>query len=138
MMNERKRILWLILIMIGVSVAVGAVAVSVLYRTAIKQTRERLAETAQSQARLIEAVARFDADYNSNFPKGSEAATLSQIVDAHVRYQGLGETGEFTLARREGDQIVFLLSHRHGDLTDVKPVPFASELAEPMRRALSG
>ena len=47
-------------------------------------------------------------------------------------------TGEFTLARREGDQIVFLLNHRHYDLDNPKPVPWESEFPEPMRRALSG
>ncbi|NIS79956.1 MAG: PAS domain S-box protein, partial [Anaerolineales bacterium] len=69
---------------------------------------------------------------------GWEDATLSQIIDAHDHYKGFGETGEFTLARREGDSIVFLLSHRHYDLENPKPVPFDSKLAEPMRRALLG
>ena len=50
----------------------------------------------------------------------------------------MGRRGEFTLAWREGDQIVFLLRHRHSDLDNPRPVPFDSELAEPMRRALSG
>jgi len=44
---------------------------------------------------------------------GASVATLSQIIDAHKHYEGFGETGEFTLARREGDKIVFILSHRH-------------------------
>ena len=52
--------------------------------------------------------------------------------------RALERTGEFTLARRDGDNIVFLLSHRHADLESPKPVPFDSELAEPMRRALLG
>ena len=34
--------------------------------------------------------------------------------------------------------IVFLLSHRHYDLENPKPVPFDSNLAEPMRLALQG
>ena len=38
----------------------------------------------------------------------------------------------------EGDQIVFLLRHRHYDMDNPEPVPITSELAEPMRRALSG
>jgi C4-dicarboxylate-specific signal transduction histidine kinase len=97
-----------------------------------------LVETAQSQARVIEAVTRFDAVYSNDYPDGAEAATLSQIIDAHEQYKGFGETGEFTLARREGNDIVFLLSHRHYDLSNPQPVPFDSELAEPMRRALSG
>jgi signal transduction histidine kinase len=49
-----------------------------------------------------------------------------------------GNTGEFTLAKREGDQIVFLLKHRHEDVGSPKRVPFRSVLAEPMRRALRG
>ena len=35
-------------------------------------------------------------------------------------------------------QIVFLLRHRHSELDQPEPVPFESELAEPMRPALSG
>ncbi len=35
-------------------------------------------------------------------------------------------------------QIVFLLSHRHFDLEDLQPVPWDSQLAQPMRLALSG
>jgi len=137
-MSEQKRLVLLILIMTCVSLLVGGIAGSVLFRAAIDQSRERLIETAQSQAKLIEAVARFDAAHSTDFPEGSEAATLSQITDAHEQYKGFGETGEFTLAKREGEQIVFLLSHRHDDLQDPRPVPFDSELAEPMRQALLG
>lgn len=141
-MNDRKRFFLLILIMTGVSLVVGGIAIVFLYRAALDETRQRLVETAQSQARLIEAVARFDQKWSSDFPEGSVAATLRQITDAHERYRGFGETGEFTLARRaevDGvDSIVLLLSHRHADLDSPKPVPFDSELAEPMRRALLG
>jgi len=108
------------------------------YETAFEEERARLTELAQSQARLIEAVARFDAVYSKEYPKGEIAATLSQITDAHRHYKGFGKTGEFTLARKEGENIVFLLSHRHYDLENPKPVPVDSDLAEPMRLALSG
>jgi len=140
--NERKRFFLLILIMTGVSLVVGGIAIVFLYRAALDETRQRLVETAQSQARLIESVARFDSQWSTDFPEGPVAATLEQITDAHERYREFGQTGEFTLARRaevDGvDSIVFLLSHRHGDLGSPKPVPFESELAEPMRRALLG
>jgi signal transduction histidine kinase len=68
----------------------------------------------------------------------SAEATLSQIIDAHTKYEGFGETGEFTLARIEGDNIIFLLSHRHGGLDKPKSIPFTSNLAQPMRKALLG
>jgi PAS domain S-box-containing protein len=45
---------------------------------------------------------------------------------------------EFTLAERRGDSIIFQLRHRHGNLKQPKPVDFDSNLAEPMRRALTG
>jgi hypothetical protein len=137
-MSERKRIILLICIMATACLTVGGIAIFLLYRTAFEEERARLVETAQSHARLIEAVARFDAIYSKDYPAGPEKATLSQIADAHEHYRGFGKTGEFTLARHEKDHIVFLLSHRHLDLQSPKPVLFRSPLAEPMRRALSG
>jgi PAS domain S-box-containing protein len=137
-MTERTRILVLILIMaIGLFLVTG-ITVGILYRVAFREGKARLVETAKSQARLIEAVARYDVIHSTDYPGGPEAATLRQIEDAHLEDKGLGETGEFTLARREGDLIVFLLEHRHEKIGRLQPVPFDSELAEPMRRALSG
>jgi len=125
--------------MIFITVATGGVLTYLLYETAFEEQRGRLIEAAQSQARLIEAVARFNAS-SGNYKDLQEAAvaTRSQIIDAHSHYKGFGETGEFTLAKKEGDQIVFLLSHRHHDMNDLKPVPFDSEIAGPMRQALCG
>ena len=141
-MGERKRLIFLIFIMTAVSLVVAGITIFVLYDTAFEEERERLVETAQSQARLIEAVARFDAarakDDPASYPGGPAVATLSQIIDAHAHYKGFGDTGEFTLARRVGDDIFFLLRHRHSDLDQPKSVPLSSPLAEPMRRALSG
>jgi PAS domain S-box-containing protein len=85
---------------------------------------------------LIEAIARFDTRWSKDYPEGATAATLKQVFDAHEQYEGFGETGEFTLARREGNLIVFLLSHRHGIVEHPEPIPIDSQLAEPMRRAL--
>ena len=133
------RILFLILIMSAVSLAATTTAIIALYEAAFAEQRERLIETVRSRARMIEAVARFDSAYSSGrIPGGAIEATLSQIREAHRNFAGFGETGEFTLAKRMGDQIVFLLRHRHHDLDRPEPVPLSSELAEPMRRALSG
>ncbi len=137
-MSDYRRFLLLILIMAIATLTVAGITISLLYHAALDEERERLVETAQSQARLIEAIARFDAVQSRDYPEGSMAATLSQIMDAHGNYTAAGETGEFTLARREGDNIVFLLRHHHYNMVSLKPVPFDSELAEPMRRALSG
>lgn len=119
-------------------VATLVVSTGILYRTAIREEKIRLAETAKSQARLIEAVASFDKQYSTNYALGARQATLSQVKAAHSEYEGFGITGEFTLAEKKDDQIVFLLSHRHYDLENPNPVAWKSSIAQPMRLALSG
>jgi signal transduction histidine kinase len=139
-MTERQRILLSsIAIMVVVSLSAASIAIYMLYRAAFQGHKARLQEVVLSRARLIEAVGRFDAQFSGNdFPGGAREATLSQIVEAHENFQGFGETGEFTLARREGDQMVWLLRHRHEDLEVPSPIPLTTDLAEPMQRALGG
>ncbi len=124
-MRDYNRVLLLILIMAVVATAIGCTAIGILYQTAFEEERLRLVETAQSQARLMEAIARFDQAYSHDYPEGAKEATLSQLNDAHAHYVGFGETGEFTLAERDGDNIEFLLSHRHGGLEETAAVAFA-------------
>ena len=97
-MTEHKRLYLLISIMTGVSLLVGGIAIYVLYQAAMDEERDRLMESAQSQARLIEAIARFDAVESADFPEGSSAATISQIVDAHKNFKGLARP-ESSLSR---------------------------------------
>ena len=121
------------------SVIIGVfVTIAILYNTALQEEQQRLRETAQSQARLLGAVASFDKIYSNDYPEGALAATLSQISDAHSQYEGFGKTGEFVLARIEDNQIVFLLRHRHEDMDIPVPVQWDSNLAQPMRLALQG
>jgi PAS domain S-box-containing protein len=138
-MAWRRRLLILILIMTIVSLVIIGITIFILYNVAFEQSQDRLVEIVKNQARLIEAIARFDATYSEHdYPGGSVEATLSQIIDAHEHYEGFGETGEFTLARREGNDINFLLSLRHGKGEGSSLLPFDADRAEPMRRALSG
>lgn len=137
-LNETERLRHLITIMSVVVLLVSGATFYQLYRTAIQEETDWLANAAQSQARLIEAVARFDTIYSNDYPEGSRLATLSQIRESHQHYKGFGRTGEFVLGKKAGGNIEFLLRHRHYDLDKPKPVPFESDWAEPMRRALLG
>ena len=137
-LRERSRVYFLILIMATACLLVTGIAIVLLYNAALREQGERLRVLAQSQARLIEAIARYDRLHGIAYPGGSTKATLTQITDAHGRYPGFGKTGEFTLAHRVGNSIVFLLRHRHTTLESPKPIPLDSRFAEPMRRALKG
>ncbi|MEE8576729.1 MAG: PAS domain S-box protein [candidate division Zixibacteria bacterium] len=142
-MTGKKRIASLIAIMTVTATAVVGLALSLLYDTAFEQQRERLIDTVRSQASLIEAVAQYDqnaasAMSTSNPDHDPFKATLSQLRKAHDKYDGLGETGEFTLARLERGEIVFLLNYRNHESEDPLSISISSPNAEPMRRALSG
>jgi diguanylate cyclase (GGDEF)-like protein/PAS domain S-box-containing protein len=127
--------IYLILIMALIAVTVLGSSVFILYNVSFQQERHRLVESAQSHARLIEAVARFDLKHSGEH---AFEDTLSQLREAHGNFEGFGETGEFALAALENNQIVFLLSHRHFDLNNPRPIAFNDEKAEPMKLALQG
>ena len=135
----RQQIFLLLVILTMACSAMAGVSITLLYQAAFEEERIRLTEITQSQARLMEAVARFDARFSTqDHPAGAQGATLSQIIDAHSTNKGFGRTGEMTLGRREGEDIVWVLRHRHLELENPQPIPFAGNLAEPMRLALSG
>ena len=125
-MKERKSVFLLIATMITTCLIVAVITITLLYRTAIEEERARLMETAQFQARLIEATARFNAVYSKNYPGGPNPATLSQIIDAHDHETAVAKT-EIVLSKKEGESIIFLLRHRHKNHTTPAPVPFESK-----------
>jgi PAS domain S-box-containing protein len=139
-MHERYRVALLILIMTGVVFGVGAVLFVVLYTASLNQQRERLSEIANTQARLIEAIARSDqANYGlTHTSEETFAYSLGQVREAQSNIKGLGKTGEFTLAQFQDNHIVYLMTSRHFDPTHPAIISLYSKLAQPMRRALNG
>lgn len=126
-------------VLAGVSLTAMLFSNWVLYEAAFEQESTRLAELARTQAILIDAMATFDAKFSQHdHPQGAAAATFSQLEAAHRKYPGFGDTGEFTLGTLKGQNIIFLLSHRHFDFAEPVPIPWVSDLGEPMRRALRG
>jgi len=134
---ERRHTLILIALLAVLTLGVTYATIERLYIVAVIEERSRLTETAQSQARFIEAIARSNLELGGDLAAVT-AATLDVVRAAHAEYAGLGRTGEFTLARRDGDSIVFLLIQRHSELPGHAPIPLQSGLAEPIHRALSG
>jgi len=125
--------------MVGITFSVLGIALFAQYQSTLEQQKNWLMEVVRSQKSLMESVARFDARYSTEDVEGGAfAATMSQIVEAHETLQGFGKTGEFLIGRLEEDSIVFILNYRHQISSSAKWIPLESNLAEPMRRALSG
>ena len=85
----RGRFVVLTAIVTLVAATVGGVAIWILYDTGLAEQRARLAETARSQAHMIEAMARFDRTY-ANYPAGTVSAVITQFRDAHEPVASLG------------------------------------------------
>ena len=127
------------MVMFAVAVIGAGIWAWGIYLVNLEEQRGWLLRVAQNQARLIEAVANFDSQFSQqDHPRGSWGATLSQIRAAHDDNPGFGKTGEFVLARIEGEDIVFLLKRRFSGQGISGKVPLKSGLAEPMLHALQG
>ena len=138
--NDQRRILLVtISLMIAVAVVVLAMTIWMLYRAGFNQRVEVLQAMVAEQVALIEAVARFNEKYvGEDFEGGADAATLSQIVDGFANAGGFGSSGEFVLGQRVADKIEFQSEFRFVEAGARKVVPFNTDRAAPMRRALSG
>jgi two-component system cell cycle sensor histidine kinase/response regulator CckA len=136
--GDNRRLVLLVVIMIGVCLIVGATAIGVIYEAALGREQARLVNIAQSQARLMEAFASLGAPARSDSEQPS-ASALSLILEAHrlLREQVIGQTAELQLARRDGDFIVFVTPARGSDRPHA-PVAFGGPAADPMTEALSG
>jgi PAS domain S-box-containing protein len=136
--------LFLLFLMIACCAAVGSAMLVFLYKAAFREQKMRLTEVAQSQARTMETVAVHDQKFVDSYIEKGELRsspfeiTLGQFREANRRFKGFGRTGEYTLGMNEGNNIVFLLSHKHKGMGDRSRIPFDSGYAEPMQLALQG
>jgi len=130
-------VLVMMLLLAAVASLAAFSAIAFLQRAAIDGQRSRLVEQARSQARLIEAIARNEIAEGRPVAAAAVAA-MGQVSEALEQYEPAAATGEFQIAYREGDQVVFLVRQRRGEGDLPTPVPFGNERAAPMQRALSG
>ena len=129
-------------IMIMISFSVIGITSFILYRNYIDETKEQLRFSARNQANIIESIGRFNKEHQKRWHPDvgvPDETTLKQIKDAYTDYHGMGKTGEIVIARREGDRILFLLRTRNSmSISSPEDLSFASKLADPMKRALTG
>ena len=138
-LGTRQRLAALVLIMSVVAFSVALITLYILYQAGFQQQRERLQEMALGQASLIQAMARFDRTSKmAGGTGGPLAATIQQIQDAHRQRPGFGETGELVLGKKEGENIVYLLTQRFASPAGSRELAWSARHGEPMRRALEG
>ena len=136
-MSEKNRVFLLVLIMAVACMTATITAIVALYNAAFEEQKEILRSIAMDHVHLIEELAGPGVLRNGSISEEAQDALLDKIAGAHRHFEGIGSTGEFKLAKRQGNNIVFLMNHRFKEMKRV-PIPMTSNLAEPMRLALSG
>jgi len=136
--SDRKRIVWLIIVMMAAVTVSTVVAITILYDTAFEQERLHLIQNADDQAHLMDAVARFDRESHGGDLVKSADDTLSQIQRAFDHYPSDDQIAEIVVAQLVGDEIVYLVTHGRVADQKIDAIPLDSHLADPMRRALTG
>lgn len=137
---EARHIYWrTVLILAVILLAVAGAGFRILYTMSLDRARVNLSELVGAQARMMESVAKFDSFYQSgDVPGAARSATLSQFKEGYRSFTGFGESGEFMLAERVGDELVYLLPSRKLDFMTPSPVSFLVDEAGPMKAALEG
>lgn len=128
----------LIAVMTLMVVLISTISIYRLYHIGFQEQKKRLIEIVKSEAIMINIMAKHEMDDHKYSKKDIENEVLDNLVHVHNQFSGFGETGEYTLAKLNGDKISFLLRHRHQNLNRMNSISISSKLAEPMRRALNG
>ncbi len=134
----RRRLYLQVIALAAAAALVGVTALLLQYRTALQRELHHLAYVARSRAKLIEAVARFDAQFRADdIKRGGAAGTLSQLFPGRDRPEGWGQSGGIIIGRKLGDQLVLLIPHRRDSHLPRRTL-WADHPTGPVKEALQG
>lgn len=137
-MSEKRTIYAHVLAMGVVCLVCVGLVVALLFRASYENRRAELENIVQHRAHLVGEIVRHDhADIEAWGEDTPTGPVLAQALETYRHLGGFGKTGEFNLARPEGDGFVFLLGPRL-DEPNMETVHSVGSLDEPMRRALRG
>ncbi|MDH5407050.1 MAG: response regulator [Gammaproteobacteria bacterium] len=137
--SSKRRFAVLLLMMSLVSVGSTAIAIHLLYTTAHDEQEKKLLTIAETQAALLDAVARFDVLNSTNaHPEGATGATISQFIDAQSNTGGFGETGKLILARANQSEIEILFMHKRDGESADRFIPLSAPEVRPVLLGASG
>lgn len=134
----KQAIWWPILAITLIAALTFSISLWLLYQTACERQLRDLAQTADTMANLMEAVAQFDRQHNNNpSPPGIWRATMSQIEQGIARSHFEPGDEELVIGHRAGDVIKILRKTGRGVET-VADIAYDGKLAQPLYQALEG
>ena len=110
-----------------------------LYRASFEQHRARLIHVVQHRSSIVRSLPLPSTPLREeDSHTEAEADEFFDIIEVFRSFGKFGDTGEFTLARNLGGEIVWLIRHWDLNATQILPPGSETQAAEPMRRALRG
>ncbi len=141
MLQQKRRIILLAMIMVILVGAISLISTRLLYNTSLNEQRNRLGDLVKSQASMIQELSHLSTELDLIKDTGNDFETLlSHLVRAHKKFIIASDTGEFTVGLKVGNQIQFLILNGERPTAHQKfaSVPFGGSNSAPMQLALSG
>lgn len=135
-MRDHHRLLLLILIMTFVVITAGSIGIYFLYQAAFKQQQMHLSGFAKSYSGLLASSVDSGFDSTQNNKIGTQTLNLLESMDK--RRFGFGESSELLVARKSGDEIIFLENSRQSVKPENGSMVSQSPALAQMKQALNG
>lgn len=127
----------LMLILTIVAFALVGSSLLIVYETAVGQAQKRLGDLAENEAATLSALVH-DLENGGMALPAARDTVLRLMQDADGRTPRIGETGQFAVARRNGDHIDYLLLDHQLVRNLSLPMRTTASPDEAMRAALVG
>lgn len=134
-MNDRPRILWLVLILTAVSCVVAATSLAVIYDLTFEKIKTELVAEVEHHAELVESMAADHAALRNRIAAAATDPSLPRFKDIHI--PDFGRTGQYDIAVRVPNGVAYATGERDGDDAH-RALDENDPRTLPMRKALDG
>ncbi|MEI6823909.1 MAG: PAS domain-containing protein, partial [Bacteroidota bacterium] len=128
-MNIKYRLGYTLLLMIFVAVSVTAIALYMVNKNVERDVRFNLTELLNNRVASIKTL----------YVSGHAEDTIAKFLKiTNQNYIGTGNTDEFTIVKKEGDSIHFLVNQRNLGYMNLAPILYKDNKSQAISKALSG
>ena len=128
-MNIKYRFAYILLIMAFVAISVTGIAFYMVNKTTIKDVEFNLTELLRNRVASIQTL----------YIKGHEEDTIVDFLKiTNKNYIGAGSTDEFTIVKKDGDSVCFLVNQRNLGYMNLAPIAYKDNKSQAIFKALNG
>ncbi|MBF0422994.1 MAG: GAF domain-containing protein [Magnetococcales bacterium] len=136
--TSRARFLLLSVVMVFISISALGVMLFTLHEQGVAMEGKRLAAVAKNHARLLSTFSSWEKEEKTYSHEELIRRVIHFVEETHKGWsEGLGSSGEFVLAQRQGENMVILFRDQRGIVDSPIVIGWNQQsLAQPMQHAL--